>query len=147
MVIVELCLWCLSAVNKTNVGIMKAIIADNRQNRRESLEKVIHDGRRWLKTLQRREFENGKSFDEYYVLKIGNTLQQFSKDWNGYYDFLTKAAVVAQEEQLIVSEKDYRDILAEVRQMSLKYEEDFNKAIAFEMIHKIYQAMENRIGN
>lgn len=141
--ILDLCLQCLSYLNKTNIGVLRAIVIDNRRNRRESLESVIQDGRHWLKKLREGRVDKSDSFDEYYVLKIGNTLHQYSKDWNGYYDFLTKAAVHSQDQG--VENGDYRDLLAQVRALSLQYEQEFNKEIAFELIHKIYSALERRI--
>ena len=146
LMIMELCLQCLSHLNKTNIGVLRAIVVDNRLHRRQALEKTIQDGRHWLKHLRERRFESSSDgFQEHYILKIGKTLESFSKDWSSFSSFLNKAAVHAQECQKEIPNKDYRDLLAEVRAESLKYEEDFNKEVAFELIYKIYSALERRI--
>ena len=135
-------LWCLSAVNQVGLDTLKTITL-SKGDRKTQIEEVVQDDY-WLAHLRKGTYRNKEEgFDEFYVLKIGQTLQKYSKDWSTYHDFATKASAHAVDREIEVG--DYRDILAAMRAYSIKHEKTFNKDHAFEMMLMIYHAMENRL--
>lgn len=141
--ILNACLWCLSVVNQLRIDILKTIILSKDGDRKTQIESVVQDDY-WLAHLRKGTYRSKEEgFNEVYVLKIGETLQKYSKDWSSYYDFATKASAHAANREVEVG--DYRDILAAMRAYSLKHEKNFNKEHAHEMMLMIYHAMENRL--
>ena len=135
-------LWCLSVLNNVAYDVLRTISL-NTGNRKEKLEATIQDDY-WLASLRNGTFKNKEEgFLEHYVLKIGETLQKYSKDWTNYHDFVTRSSQFMSTRE--IERGDYRDILAKVRALTLSKEESFNKEDAFEAMFLIYCAMENRL--
>lgn len=135
-------LWCLSVINQIRYDTLRTIVLSS-GDRRQQIESVVQDDY-WLSHLRKETYRSKEEgFNEYYVLKIGQTLQKFSKDWSNYHDFVVKASAHAIDREIKVG--DYRDLLATMRTYSIKNEEVFNKEHAFEMMKMIYDALENRL--
>lgn len=137
----QILLFFLSKLHSAPKNTLEAITLDMKKNRIEQLEKVIQDDLFWMKQYNRKS----GGFKDHNAFKTAQALTKYKKDWDCFHRFSSKVAAYVHEQGLEPAHGDYRDTLAELRMLSLKLEEGFNKDAAFELIFKVYEALEQRI--